>query len=191
LTEGAWLAESDRIAAALRAAYDLDFDFTILRYVGLETNHAERWDRILFVLEPQTPQTPPLTAPQLDAAPLGGEWVDRARLQGLPLTRPEQTAPLLRYLDENAHGAAAPRIDPRRPAWARPGWYAGAAAWVEDALRELGYTQTGPVTQLRNWSISSLARGRVSRTPARTLGASQAAVRAPSRGQLSDDRRCA
>ena len=40
--------------------------------------------------------------------------------------------------------------------WARAGWFAEASAWIEVAINELGYVQSGPVQQLRNWSISSL-----------------------------------
>jgi hypothetical protein len=144
---GIWLTDSDRIAAALRAAHGLEFAFTILRYAALNVNEDERWDRILYVLEPRVPVAHP---------PLGGQWVDRATLRDLPLVWPDQRAPLSRYLEENEQGAASPRIDPRRPPWARPGWFAPAAAWVEEAIAALGYTQTGPVEQFRNWSISSL-----------------------------------
>ena len=154
---GLWLADADRIAPVLAAGLGLTFDFTLLRYAAIDVNESERWDRILFVLEPR---------PAPDDPPLGGQWVDRAALAELPLSLPEQRAPLLRYLEENAHGAASSLIDARRAPWARTGWYAATAAWMEDAAAELGYTLTGPVTQLRNWSISSLlvaptAAGRV------------------------------
>ena len=92
----------------------------------------------------------------LSHAPFGGQWVDRAMLNDLPLAQPDQRAPLLNYLEENEDGKGSPLIDPRRSPWARPGWFAAASTWIEEAIREQGYTQLGPVQQLRNWSISSL-----------------------------------
>ena len=145
--EGIWLAETARIIPLLRADAGLDFAFTILRYVAFERNNAERWDRILFVIEPANP---------LHNAVLNGQWVDRAMLQALPFALPEQRAPLLHYLAETEQGRDSPLVDARRSPWARPGWFATASAWIEAAIVELGYTQTGPVEQLRNWSISSI-----------------------------------
>ena len=142
-----WLADSNEIIPVFRATLGIDFDFTLLRYVSVELNSAERWDSTLYVLEPAQP---------LHQPPLGGQWVDRILLEGLPLASPAQRQPLLDYLDENQEGAASPRIDPRRAPWARPGWFATASAWIEAAIAELGYTQLGPVEQRRNWSISSL-----------------------------------
>ena len=155
--EDIWISESARIISLLRAEAGLDFDFTLLRYAGFERNRQERWDRILFVVEPAAP---------LNAALLNGQWVNRVMLEDLPLTLSEQRAPLLHYLAENAQGNESSLIDARRAPWARRGWFAAASAWIEAAIVEQGYTQTGPVEQLRNWSISSIlvtptSRGRV------------------------------
>jgi hypothetical protein len=77
-------------------------------------------------------------------------------LRDLALADPDQREPLLRVLEENEQGPDSPLIDPRRSPWARPGWFASAAAWIEEAVHQLGYVQSGSVQQLRNWSISSL-----------------------------------
>jgi hypothetical protein len=142
-----WLSESDEIIAALRSTLGLTFDFTILRYAAIQINEQERWDRILFVLEPRQP---------LQQAPLDGHWVDRQALYHMQLAQPEQRAPLLQYLEECEQGHTSALIDPRRSPWARPGWFTAAAAWIEEAIAEQGMTQLGPVEQLRNWSISSI-----------------------------------
>lgn len=145
--EDVWLSDAARIIPLFRAEASLDFDFTLLRYAARERNNQERWERILFVVEPAAP---------LDVAPLNGQWVDRAMLTDLPLSLPEQRAPLLHYLAENDASQDSSLIDDRRAPWARRGWFAAASAWIEAALVEAGYTQSGPVEQLRNWSISSI-----------------------------------
>jgi hypothetical protein len=146
-TEDSWLSNAAKIIVAVRAAYDLPCDFTVLRYVAIEINEQERWDRLLLVLEPRQP---------LEYPPLAGQWIDHSQLRDLALAEPDQREPLLRYLEENEQGPDSPLIDQRRSPWARPGWFASAAAWIEEAIRELGYVQSSPVQQLRNWSISSL-----------------------------------
>ena len=145
--EDIWLSSAAQIIPVLRDTLGLDFAFTILRHLRFEVNEAEKWDRCLLVLEPIQP---------LDLPPLHGQWIDGAALQMLPLAHTDQRAPLLHYLEENAQGPASPLIDLRRAPWARPGWFAAAAAWITAAISELGYTPTAPVEQLRNWSISSL-----------------------------------
>jgi hypothetical protein len=155
--EEIWLSQASLISAVARSTLSLDFAFTVLRYVALEENESERWTRTLFVLEPSQPLLDP---------PLDGQWVDRQTLQEIALALPDQRESLLRYLEENEQGPDSPLIDPRRSPWARTGWFASAAAWIEEAIVELGYTQTGPVEQLRNWSLSCLL---VAPTPAGKL----------------------
>lgn len=145
--EGIWLTETDEVIAALRSALGLEFDFTILHYIALQMNKQERWDRILFVLEPRQP---------LHQPPIDGHWMDRQGLCHIQLALPEQRASLLQLLEESEQGAVSPLIDPRRSPWARSGWFASATAWIEAAIVEQGITQTGQVEQLRNWSISSV-----------------------------------
>lgn len=146
-TQDIWLSSTGRISDLLREAYPLDFPFTILRYIAIDADEKQRWDRILFLLEPGQP---------LEEPPLDGQWFDLAALKGASLALPEQRSPLLHHLQEREAGDRSPAIDPRRAPWARSGWFAAAAAWIEEAIIELGYTQSGPVEQLRNWSISSL-----------------------------------
>lgn len=156
--EDFWLADTGQIAAHLAASLDLGFRFTLLRYLaieeGIEADNTQRWDRILFVLEPAHPLIQP---------PLHGQWIDSATLRELPLAFPDRRAALLAYLEEtqaekhavNGSPTDAP-IDVRRAPWARVGWFAQASAWIEEAIGALGYVQTGDVEPLRNWSISSV-----------------------------------
>lgn len=47
---------------------------------------------------------------------------------------------------------------PERAPWARPGWFAEAAGWIEGSLAELGRPAIGPVEQVSSWCISSILR---------------------------------
>jgi hypothetical protein len=53
-------------------------------------------------------------------------------------------------------GASAP--PPLRPPWARPGWLDEATAWIHARLGERGLAATGPIVQVKVWSISCLLR---------------------------------
>lgn len=145
--ENTWFSEAVRIHESFIAEFAPTFDFTLLRHLLYEESDEERWSRVLFVMEPRQ---------AVEQAPLEGQWVDWAMLANLPLTNPDQRALLLNYLEENEQGEDSPLIDQRRSPWARPGWFASASAWIEEAIREQGFTQLGPVQQLRNWSISCL-----------------------------------
>ncbi len=46
----------------------------------------------------------------------------------------------------------------RRPAWARPGWFDGAAAWIRARLAERGTAVVAPLEQVRSWSLSCVLR---------------------------------
>jgi hypothetical protein len=59
-------------------------------------------------------------------------------------------------------GRAVP--DPRRPDWARPGWYAAASEWIDRSLTERGLPRPTAVLQFRHWGISAVMRVE---TPAR------------------------
>lgn len=143
-----WLPNSAGIAAALRRELGLSGAFTILRYLSMENHEDQGWARFLFVLEPGATQADDPATP----LPPGTVWVSEADLALLPLAQPEQRAALLGYFAERRTGA----IPATRAPWARVGWFAAAAAWIEQSLGELGYTMTGPVEQRRNWSISSV-----------------------------------
>jgi len=47
---------------------------------------------------------------------------------------------------------------PLRAPWARRGWFAEAAVWMERTLEARGSPTIGPVEQLSNWCISSILR---------------------------------
>lgn len=49
-------------------------------------------------------------------------------------------------------------ISSLRPGWALPGWLDETTEWIHQALSTQGITPTGPVEQLKTWSISCLLR---------------------------------
>jgi hypothetical protein len=42
--------------------------------------------------------------------------------------------------------------------WFRPGWYAGASAYLDRMAAGRGWVRTGPVEQVKHWSMSSVLR---------------------------------
>jgi hypothetical protein len=84
------------------------------------------------------------------APPQGSRWVSQAELPDLQLVVAEHRAVL------EAWFADAP--PPTRLPWAQPGWYAEACAWIGRELDRLGLAATGPVEQLKVWSISCLLK---------------------------------
>lgn len=54
-----------------------------------------------------------------------------------------------------ARGAPVPE---KRPPWARPGWLAVAAAWLETSVAEAGLQQTAAVEVVEQWPLSSVLR---------------------------------
>ena len=83
--------------------------------------------------------------------PEGSRWVDCDDVATLSLALPEHRP----YLDDWFREQAGGRPDTRR-AWACPGWFQNASAWIEQQVRETGVTPTGPVQQLRNWERSTV-----------------------------------
>ena len=130
---------------ALRLA--LGVDLTTLRYASYSARADVRQIDAVYVLESHTPAW----EPGHDAA-----WVGRAALADLPFARPEHRALVAAYLAEAESG----QIPQLRPPWARPGWFAQAAAWTRSELARLGYHLTGPVEQVKSWGISCLLRAR-------------------------------
>ncbi|HJZ45591.1 MAG TPA: hypothetical protein VKE41_00425, partial [Roseiflexaceae bacterium] len=83
-----------------------------------------------------------------------GKWFSREQLAELALVRPEQRGFMAEALAERA---GAPPPEQRAP-WARPGWFAQAAAWTERQLAQRGYQLAAPVEQYRSSSISCVLR---------------------------------
>ncbi len=142
---GLWVGNSHPIILALRQQLGLACDFTVLRYLRMEINEEERWDRVFLVLELHE---------ILAAPPLGGRWMERAALAEASLADEEIRGLLLGFLDGEAEG----HVPPLRAPWAQPGWFAAAGAWTVETLGALGRPPTGPVQQFRNLGISCLLR---------------------------------
>jgi hypothetical protein len=84
--------------------------------------------------------------------PDGCRWLPIDDIDGLALATPVFGPVLARWKDELRTG----EVPPRRPAWARPGWFESTSAWLAGELRRLGLTAAGPVEQLGSWAISSM-----------------------------------
>lgn len=76
-------------------------------------------------------------------------WRSAAELDGLRLTDDDRALVKLYTAD---------RPPPERPQWARRGWFAEAALWIEGTLARQGRGTTAPIEQVSSWCISSLLR---------------------------------
>ncbi len=141
----------DSVGTATRALSQvLGGPVRALRCVAYASNKERR--RCVGVFELETGSLPSLL-------PAGGWWRRVDELDGdLNLDEPEGLLPLASvtqtWLNERLHGA----IPPQRPAWARPGWYTEAIAWATAELERLGRPASGPVEQVRSWSLSCVLR---------------------------------
>lgn len=138
-----WLPNIAPLLAAIERSYGLDS--IALRYVYAQTDREAHRTETIYLLEQRSPAWTP---------PPGGTWFDRAALEQLPLAIPEQRERLLLCLEQEAGGP----IPPLRRPWARPGWFAAAAAWMREQLDARGYTLTGPIEQIKSAGISSILR---------------------------------
>jgi hypothetical protein len=122
----------------------LGVDTVLLRRLAVADDRDAGHRLGAFLLEPRDPSW---------RRPAGARWLGRADLAALDLP-----APLLPSVaDWLAEQEGGPR-PPERPAWARPGWFAEAAAWTRGRLVELGRAPTGPVEQVKSWPISAVLR---------------------------------
>jgi len=146
LEERLWPPRVGGVAEALRRAIGLPL--TILRCVDARTadTNAPHAD-VTYVLESHAPLEEPRG---------GGAWIGRASLADLSPRMAWQRAAIEACLAEAA-GGPAPAV---RPPWARPGWFAIAARWMEEQLATRGTPCVGPVTQVKTWGISCVLRAR-------------------------------
>ena len=82
--------------------------------------------------------------------PADARWVNRTELQAVTLANSARRPILDAWLAE----AVGETVPPQHAPWERPGWFAGAEAWLRDRAGEAGYALTGPVEQahVRLWS---------------------------------------
>lgn len=85
----------------------------------------------------------------LAATAEGGIWISPTELDAARLSR-DDSALVARY--------ATDRPPPERPQWARRGWFAEAAGWMDETLARHGRSTIAPVEQVSSWCISSILR---------------------------------
>jgi hypothetical protein len=84
--------------------------------------------------------------------PVGGEWVSLEELPSLVVDPPEDRQRIEHFLSE----LAGTPVHPLRPAWSRPGWFAGAREWMDCVLRDHGIETMSPPIQVRAWGRSTV-----------------------------------
>ncbi len=81
--------------------------------------------------------------------PDGAVWVDQDAPDDLPTGQKEIVDDWFRWnMDTNLI----------KTEWYRPGWFAKAAAWMEDQFDDRGILMTAPIEQIRSWERSAILR---------------------------------
>ena len=120
-------------------------DVTVLRcLISERLSDSDRIVRV-YAAENRSPGWQP---------PPGARWIESAALAGLTLAVPEHRTIMEQWMLEHSVGG----VPPLRVPWARAGWFGEASAWVHERLDALGYAATGPLEQMRVWTISSVMR---------------------------------
>jgi hypothetical protein len=89
----------------------------------------------------------------------GAPYRPSSGLRWVPIhaARPRLPAPLERICaDRLAEIAGERAAHPLRTAWAEPGWYERATAWIERSLADAGRAAPDEVVQYRHWGISAI-----------------------------------
>jgi aminoglycoside phosphotransferase (APT) family kinase protein len=110
----------------------------ILRRVARELDEERRLSDVVYELEPLDGDFEP---------PPGATW------RGADAVPDEHRELVERHLEERREGVPALRAP-----WAREGWLAEASEWIEASLAAHGRASSGPVEQVRSWSLSSVLR---------------------------------
>ena len=132
------------IGAAFRE--QLAINVTVLRLVEFQRSRPpENRGYTIYALENHSPAWAPSP---------GARWIGRAELADLPPAVPAHRAILAAYFAEEETGG----VPDQRAPWARPGWFAQAAAWIGEQLARQGIIPRGPVEQVRAWGISCILR---------------------------------
>lgn len=139
-----WIDEPGPVSGALGAA--LGHPVRAYRYIAFREDREARREAGIYALEGVDPPGP---------LPARGRWIGPGDLDTLA-ARPDERAAVAAYFADVASGLEATR----RPPWARPGWFAGAAAWIAASLAGRGEALVAPVEQVRSWSLSCVLRAR-------------------------------
>jgi len=141
-THGWHWAKVDWLNALVRERFGLRT--TVLRCVVSQIDKASRMETRIIVMENHSSA----------AAPAGMRWVGRDDLAREPLAQRDQQAQVETWLAEAEGGS----VSALRAPWARPGWFAEAAGWMERTAAAKGFRPTGPVEQVRAWTISTILK---------------------------------
>jgi Phosphotransferase enzyme family len=110
----------------------------ILRRVARELDEERKLADVVYELEPLDGEFEP---------PPGAAWL------GADSVSEEHRELVERHLEERREGVPALRAP-----WACEGWLAEASEWIEASLAAHGRASSGPVEQVRSWSLSSVLR---------------------------------
>jgi hypothetical protein len=138
-----WFKDTAEVVGGLRD--HLGLDGIVLRYAARRVDDEARLVTVYCVVEPRDADWCP---------PAGGRWIARGQLDGVALSVPAQRRVVARCLDELSSRDAPVQ----RNAYAMPGWFAMASAWMEAHLRAAGRPPLGPVEQVKTWGISCVLR---------------------------------
>ena len=117
----------------------LGLDIAVLRCLCNEYVPSIRGVARAYVAESLDPSWRP---------PAGMRWVELNEFVGGTLADPWQADVVDRW--------ARAGDNPLRVPWAGRGWFDEASQWTRHTLDRLGYRVTGPVEQLRSWTVSTV-----------------------------------
>lgn len=153
--DGVWALPSVRsegdeesAVAELRARIEREVGIPVvfLRTLHMNTDFRQRGEfEQLCLLEGQ----------EIGSARIGaGRWVGRDEIADVALATPDYRPHLQQWLREDG----SRRIPTLRPGWARRGWHAEATRWGDARLADAGIERSGPVDQVRVWSLSCILK---------------------------------
>ena len=117
----------------------LGLDIAVLRCLRNEYVPSIRGVARAYVAESLDPAWRP---------PAGMAWVEPNGLSGNVPADPWQADVVDRWVREGDN--------PLRVPWAGRGWFDQASRWTRHTLDRLGYRVTGPVEQVRSWTVSTV-----------------------------------
>ena len=135
-----WFPDVQPVLQAIRERWALDA--IVLRCLDEREDREARHSWVTYLLQPRP-----------EAMPDHGRWLP---IRDLALSGPT-VDDSWQLLVAAIHGLNEPSPPTRRP-WSGRGWFESAVAWVNDGLRAVGLTSSGPPAQLRTWGLSTVLR---------------------------------
>ncbi|HLN59927.1 MAG TPA: hypothetical protein VK464_00115 [Symbiobacteriaceae bacterium] len=136
--------EGAPLVTAVRVDYGVDIALlrTVYRHAAEPGDYAD----LVIAVE---------ILPSAWAPPAGSRWVTAAELELVDLAIPEHRAVIKAWFVEETGRVAS---SSRRSPWAKPGWFSDVVTWIDDQLGCRSIQRTGPVEQVKNWSVSCLLK---------------------------------